>query len=349
MTAPAAVSRSHGYHSLRVKKVIQETSDTRSYVLDVPADLHELFTYSAGQFCTFKVKQGGDELLRCYSMSSAPTTDPDLTITVKRVPGGAVSTWFHGEVAEGDVLECTRPAGIFCLQDNDRPVVAFCGGSGITPVLGLAKAALSTTQRSFSLLYANRSADSVIFAEALRRLAADSSGRLTVTHHLDEESGFLTPAAITAFGAVNRDADFYLCGPTPFMDLVEQALLALGIEPDRILVERFGALPSAEAPTDAVTDDVVPDTVTLVLKGTSHEVSYVRGDTVLETVRRAGLQAPYSCEAGNCATCMALVREGCATMRTNNALTDDEVAEGWVLTCQSLLSGPTATIEYESL
>ena len=341
-----ALARDHGYHPLRVKQVVQETADTRSYVLDVPAELRATYAYRAGQFCTFRV----DEQLRCYSMSSSPETDPDLTVTVKRVPGGIVSNWFLDTVAEGDVLECTRPAGVFCLREGARHVVAFCGGSGITPVLGLAKSALTTTERSVALLYANRTADSVIFEAELDRLAHDNPGRLAVTHHLDQDAGFLTAESVAAVAAPHRaEADFYLCGPTPFMDLVEQALLDLAVSPDRILVERFGALATPVSPPPAADEEGVPTRVTLVLKGQAHEVDYVRGDTVLETARRGGLQPPYSCEAGNCATCMAVVRDGCATMRANNALTDDEVAEGWVLTCQALLSGPSATVEYESL
>jgi 3-ketosteroid 9alpha-monooxygenase subunit B len=343
---PVVPVRDHGYHRLRVKQVVQETADTMSYVLDVPAELRDAFSYRAGQFCTFRV----EEQLRCYSMSSAPETDPDLTVTVKRVPGGIVSNWFHDAVAEGDELECTRPAGIFCLRDNDRPVVAFCGGSGITPVLGLAKSALSRSLRAVALLYANRDADSVIFEAELERLAEENPGRLAVTHHLDDAAGFLSPQAVAAYATpYAADADFYLCGPTPFMELVETALLDLGVGSDRILVERFGALESPAPAPPASDDGEVPSTITLLLKGRSHEISYVRGDTVLETARRSGLQPPYSCEAGNCATCMAVLRDGCATMRANNALTDDEVAEGWVLTCQALLSGPSATVEYESL
>ncbi|MFN2540366.1 MAG: FAD-binding oxidoreductase [Mycobacteriales bacterium] len=347
---PATAVRDHGYHSLRVKQVVQETADTRSYVLDVPAELRAAYSYRAGQFCTFRVPVDGQEQLRCYSMSSSPDTDPDLTVTVKRVPGGVVSNWFLDSVGEGDVLECTRPAGIFCLRDNDRPVVAFCGGSGITPVLGLAKSALSTTARQVTLLYANRSADAVIFDAELERLAAEHPRRLAVTHHLDDAAGFLSLDDVRSFAEPHReDADFYICGPTPFMELVEQSLLDLGVSADRILVERFGALPAPPSTPAASEANDVPGTVTLVLKGQSHELSYVRGDTVLETARRGGLQPPYSCEAGNCATYMDVLKDGCAAMRTNNALTDDEVDEGWILTCQAVLSGPTATVEYESL
>jgi 3-ketosteroid 9alpha-monooxygenase subunit B len=343
----ADVLRQHGYHPLRVTRVVQETADTRSFVLAVPDDLAEAFRYRAGQFCTFRVRLGDDELMRCYSMSSAPETDADLTVTVKRVAGGRVSTWFHDRVAEGDVLEVTKPSGVFCVGDADRPVVAFCGGSGVTPVMSITKSLLAATERPLRVLYANRDGDSVIFQDRLDELAAAHPARLDVRHHLDADAGFLDAAAITAFVGGNVDADFYICGPAPFMDLVEATLLDLGVGPDRILVERFVNVGQPPAPAAAGTGDA-PTEVTLIIKGTRHSVAYQPGDTVLDTARRGALPAPFSCEAGNCATCMALVHEGSATMRVNNALTPAEVDEGWVLTCQALPRGPSVTVEYES-
>lgn len=343
------VVRDHGYHPLRVKRIVQETPDARSYVLDVPDELRAAFAYTSGQFCTFRVQIGGDELYRSYSMSSAPEVDAELTVTVKQVPGGAVSNWLLDNVAEGDVLECNHPAGVFCLRANDQPVVALCGGSGITPVLGITKTALATTARSVALLYANRSADSVIFDKELLRLADAHPGRLAVTHHLDAESGLLTAEAVAAFvEPFPLDADYYLCGPTPFMDLVESTLLARGVSTEHILLERFGVVAPTEVtdPPEA-SNDAVGGSVTLTLKGKTHELDYVPGDTILETARRGGIQPPYSCEAGNCATCMAKLLSGEVRMHANTALTDEELDEGWVLTCQSVLVTPSATVEYE--
>ena len=205
--------------------------------------------------------------------------------------------------------------------------------------------------RPVRLLYANRDRDSVIFHDQLQQLGASHPDRFDLRHHLDDDAGFLDADAIGAFVAADLDADFYICGPGPFMDLVEAGLARQrdrpGTDLDRALPQRR----PARIPVDDATaspDEEVPETVTLILKGKRHAITYKPGDTVLETARRGGLQAPFSCEAGNCATCMALVHEGSATMRVNNALTPDEVAEGWVLTCQSLPRGQTVTIEYES-
>jgi ferredoxin-NADP reductase len=345
----------HGYHPIPVKAVVQETHDTRSYVLDVPEDLIGLFRYRSGQFCTFRVHLDDSPQLRSYSMSSAPETDADLAVTVKRVPGGLVSNWFHDHVREGDVLEVTKPAGVFCLRDHAVPVLAFCGGSGVTPVISVVKSALATTNRPVRVLYANRDRDSVIFRDELDALVARHPDRLAVHHHLDTDGGFLDAAAVADFARPAPDADMYICGPTPFMDLVESTLLDLGVDEDQILIERFSAADERSgASTAARSVDTTPDEnqgteqVTIVLNGKKTEIPYRDGDTVLETARRGGLAPPFSCEAGNCATCMAMLREGHATMRTNNALEPDEVEEGWILTCQALPDSPTVTVEYES-
>jgi ferredoxin-NADP reductase len=346
------VLRAHGYHALRVKQVVQETNDARSFVLEVPDDLVDLFHYEPGQFCTFRVHIGGEEHLRSYSMSSAPETDPDLTVTVKRVPGGLISNWFLDRVSVGDVLETTRPAGVFCLRAVDTPVVAFCGGSGVTPVMSIAKRALVSTGRAVRMVYANRDPESVIFHDGLDRLASEHQGRLDVHHHFDSESGFMGAADVRGLASEHLDADFYICGPTPFMDLVESALLDLGVGPDRIFIERFLVGTQAPAPAGPAepeaAGETVPEKVTVIMKGRRTDVPYQRGDTLLETARRGALQPPFSCESGSCATCMAILHEGSAKMRVNNALTPEEVEEGWVLTCQAVPDSQTLTVEYES-
>jgi len=350
------VLQKHGYHSLRIARVVSETHDASSFVLHVPDDLAETFRYEPGQFCTFRVHIDGDEQLRSYSMSSTPRTDGDLTVTVKRVTGGLVSNWFLDNLAAGDVVEATKPAGVFCPQESDRPVLGFCGGSGITPVMSITKHVLSQTERAVRLLYANRDGDSVIFDEALTALRDVHPERLDIQHHFDSEAGFLTPDAITEFVGPQLDADCYICGPGPFMDIVESALQGLGVKEDRIFIERF--LVQQQEKTDALivegaggAPDVaaVPAEVTVMLGGKTTVIPYKRGDTLLETARRGGLRPPFSCEAGNCATCMAFLKEGSVTMRANNALTPEEVEEGWVLTCQSLPRGPTVRVEYEAL
>jgi len=335
----------HGFHDLTVVEMVDETPDARSFVLAVPPALRSLFMYEAGQFCTFRVRIDGEEHLRCYSMSSAPSTSsPTLTVTVKRVPDGVVSNWLNDSVSAGDVLSVTKPAGVFCLRDASTPVIAFCGGSGVTPVMSLARVVLSGTDRPLRLLYANRDRSSVIFESALESLTDRHADRFVLQHHIDADAGYLTAPDIATFVGDQLDADFYICGPTAFMDLVEKTLLDLGVDPDQIWIERFTTPPTSAAPPPSSTTEAV----TLMLSGKRTTVPYQPGDTVLETARRAGLRPPFSCEAGNCATCMALVKDGSATLRTNNALTPEELAEGWILTCQALPDSPTLTVDYDA-
>ncbi|MET7571087.1 ferredoxin--NADP reductase [Streptomyces sp. NPDC005492] len=336
------MGRDHGFHPVRITRIIQETPDTRTYVLDAP------FPYRAGQFVTIKACG----TLRSYSMSSAPETDTEVMTTVKRVSGGLVSNWMHDHLAPGDVVETTLPAGVFCLREGGEaggdigvPVVAFCGGSGITPILSLAKSALAGTRRRVRVLAADRDAAAVIFAAALGELAERYPDRFEIRHHLDDLQGFVTGESVREFVGGDTDADFYLCGPAPFMELVENALLDRGVLPEQIFVERFAQTTDPPpAPEEAPEQD---GTLTLVLSGKRHTLAQRSGETFLESARRAGLAPPFSCEAGNCATCIAQVTEGEAKMRVNNALDEDEIAEGWVLTCQGEPTAPHVTVVYE--
>jgi 3-ketosteroid 9alpha-monooxygenase subunit B len=356
MTDHSPVLRAHGYHKLRVKDVVRETHDASSFVLDVPDELASTFQYRPGQFCAFRVPVDGAEQVRSYSMSSAPETDADLTVTVKRVEGGLVSNWFLNHLAVGDLIEVTKPAGVFCAQEGaEGRVLGFCGGSGVTPVMSITKHVLADTVRSVRLLYANRDRESVIFDAAFGALGEAHRERLEVRQHLDAAAGFLSANDIKAFvGADAGDADCYVCGPGPFMDLVESVLVELGVPAERIFIERF-LVEQQEKDTAAVaaegpgTETQLPEEVTVILGGKKTVVRYQPGDTLLETARRGGLRPPFSCEAGNCATCMAFLKEGNVRMRANNALTPEEVEEGWVLTCQSLPSGETVVVEYEAM
>ncbi|NEB02830.1 ferredoxin--NADP reductase [Streptomyces sp. SID13726] len=318
-----------------VVKVVEETEDARTFVLDP----HQgPFTYRAGQFCVFRVRVDGRDLLRSYSMSSAPETDAELMTTVKRVPGGKVSSWLHDHVAEGDELELTLPRGRFCLRPATTPLLGFSGGSGITPILSLAKSTLATTDRSVRLLCADRDRSSAIFERVLADLAERYRGRLTVVRHLDAERGFLDADAVAEFARGGGDA--YVCGPEPFMELVENSLPG----PGRVFSERFGAA----VPPSAAADAPQPEGTVTILLGTQRATVPKRsGETLLQSARRAGLTPPFSCEAGNCATCMAKLTEGTATMRVNDALTEDEVAEGYVLTCQGIPDEGSVTVHYE--
>lgn len=335
-----------GFAPLRIKRVVRETADAVSLVFDVPDHCSAKFEYQAGQFLTLRVDLDGRELRRCYSMSSAPVED-ELRITVKRDPGGLVSNWLNDTAAEGAELHAAPPEGRFVLRgDVTDDLVAFAGGSGITPIMSLVRTVLANTSRRVRLLYANRSSGAVIFADALARLAEQHPDRFEVVFHYDDERGVVTPAVLSPLvgGGV---ADYYICGPTPFMSTVESAVLEAGAPPARVHLERFQVAPVPVDLIDAVDAEVHTDEVVFVLDRRTTRTSYRAGDTLLQTARSAGLKAPASCEMGSCGTCMAKVVEGTARMLNNDALDDDEVDEGWVLTCQSLPTSPTVRVDYE--
>ena len=336
----------HRFHELTVRRVVRETDEARSFVLDVPAELRGAFAYDAGQFCTFRVRIDGEPQLRCYSMSSSPAVDHELQVTVKRVPGGGVSNWMNDALEPGSVIEVTCPAGVFRLRPGDGDIVAFAAGSGITPVISIMKEALATTARRVRLLYANRDADAVIFAAELVDLAGRHPDRLEVSHHLDVERGFVDAAAVAPFVG-DPDAEYYLCGPAPFMDTVEAALVDRGVDGERVHVERFTPVvpPAPDPPSVAPAG---PTVVTIALDGRTGAVQHRPGTTILQTARQLGLAPPFSCESGNCATCMAKLVHGTVKMYVNNALTDDEVADRWILTCQSVPTSAAVSVVYES-
>ena len=336
--------REHEYHSLRVAEVVDETPDTRSFVLEIPPALRDRFRYAAGQFCTFRAPIGGEPVVRCYSMSSSPDTADPFTVTVKRVPDGVMSNWMNDRLAPGDAIEAMPPAGRFVLRDADGPIVAFAGGSGITPVLSIIKSALATTAREIVLVYANRGPDRVIFGEALERLGREAGGRLSVHHHLDSEQGFLDAAACAALVGDRTQADFYVCGPGPYMDVVEAGLERLEVDPERIFIERF----ELDEPAPAAGEASETESLVIRIERRKHELVYQPGDTILHAARRAGLKPPYSCTAGACGTCMARVVEGQVHMRVNQVLDPDEVDEGWVLTCQAIPRSRQVVIDYDA-
>lgn len=340
-----------GGYRLQVAEVIEETADARSLVLHVPADLRERFRYKPGQFLSFRVPVAGKLLTRCYSMASSPDCDAQPKVTVKRVEGGRVSNWINQEVQAGDWLQVLPPAGHFCLNAGDNELLLFGGGSGITPVFSILKSALKTSQRRIKLIYANRDVASVIFKDELRQLAKAHPEQLEVVHVLDSLHGFLTAAEVRQLVRGHAGAEFFICGPAPFMDTVEGALLELGEASARIHVERFVSPPdpdelqAQQAEARAAAGSVC-ETLIIELDGQQHEISCQPGDTVLQSCKTAGLDLPSSCEEGFCGACMCQVIEGATLLARNDVLSAQELADGWTLACQSRPSGARVRLQF---
>lgn len=338
---------------LRVSKIIEEVHDARSIVFEIPEALAQTFAYEAGQFLSFKIPHEGKVLARSYSLSSSPVTDGEHKVTVKRVDDGRISNLLNDRLEVGDTLMVVPPGGLFVLRDERRGIALFAGGSGITPVISIIKTALASTDRSIDLLYANRDRRSVIFQQEIDELARTNSGRFRVRYRFDDSDGFLSAETVRDFVGEDLERDFYLCGPGPFMEVIEHALFDLGVHGrGKVHIERFVsphdpgdvAVP-VEVAADA-SPDGTPESITIVLDGKTHEVPYREGDSVLAAARRAGLDPPFSCEEGYCSCCMAKLVEGDVKMTQNDCLTPDLLSEGWVLTCQSRCRSRKVRLEY---
>jgi 3-ketosteroid 9alpha-monooxygenase subunit B len=330
------------FHELKVSAVTRETSECNSFELSVPAELEDAYRWLPGQHITIEIPWADFVVTRCYSISSSPELGETLKFAVKRVQGGRVSNWLNDSLKAGDVIRASVPEGRFVLDPDSRssaPLFLFAGGSGITPVIALLKSALLGTKRSVTLLYANQDRGSVIYGAEIDRLAVAHPGRLTVRHHFDSEAGYLEPSDIRSLLHHTDIAECYVCGPEPFMELVETTLHSAGVHEELVYIERF----VSPADPDRIETDAVesysleaPETFSLWLGGRSRTVPYVLGKTLLECAQAAGFQPAHSCESGYCGSCMAHVNTGKVHMRTHEALSERDIARGVALLCQSV-------------
>jgi len=353
------------FHRLRVAEVLPETDEANSIRFDVPKELEEAFRFKAGQHLTLRAEIGGDEVRRNYSLCTAPFEN-DVMVTVKRIAGGVFSNWVGDHLKAGDDLEVMPPHGSFTTSFDPgaaRHYVAFAGGSGITPVMSLIRTALAEEPRSrFTLFYGNRDSSSIIFLEALAALKDRHMGRLEIFHFLDAEEGDIdlfnglldrercTQAIEHLVDDPKEVAAWFICGPGPMMDAAEAALTERGIAHDRIHIERFTAgRPSAaiEAQMQALQEQAAGLTLNVTLDGRTRKVEFSEAN-ILDSARAAGLPAPFACKAGVCATCRAKVTKGKVEMAARYGLTDEEVAAGYVLTCQSVPAGEGVAVDYDA-
>ncbi|MFB6520758.1 2Fe-2S iron-sulfur cluster-binding protein [Streptomyces sp. NPDC056401] len=329
----------------RVTDRIQETPEAVSLVLD--AEL----PYRPGQFLTVRVPStgGAGAEARCYSLAGSPHAGDPLRITVKRVPGGVGSGWLCQDVRIGDELEILPPAGTFTPPDLDRDLLLVAGGSGITPVLSIAKSALLAGRGHVALVYANRDPGSVIFRDELWGLAEEHPGRLTVVHWLETLQGLPTAPQLGPLVAPYAHRETYLCGPAPLMDAAETAVRASGGQGRSIHRERYFSLSGdVFAPAEA---EAAPDpggaTAEVEFEGVWHTVGWGRQTPLLTALLAAGVPAPYSCREGACSACCCRVLEGEVKMVRNEVLAPEDLAEGYVLACQALPLGDRVRISYD--
>lgn len=350
------------FHALRVNQVKKETEDTVSISIDVPEHLKKIFAYKQGQYLTFKKKLNGEEIRRSYSLCSSPVTENEWRVAVKKVEGGLFSEWANDQLKEGDVLEVMEPEGNFFTElkeGQNKKYIAFAAGSGITPVISIIKTALAVENDSvFYLFYGNRTLVSIIFKDELDALSEKYGDRFSVTHILsrDDEGGDLSgridEESCDKINATNPDFynadEYFICGPEQMIFSLKDKLISRGVGENKIHFELF----TTPVKEEGGEGDEVPELdadVTIIIDG--EEFNYPlssTGEAILDASMDAGADVPFSCKGAVCCTCRAKLMEGKVHMDMNFALTDQEVADGYILTCQSHPITPKVVVDYDA-
>ncbi|MEO1010636.1 MAG: ferredoxin--NADP reductase [Bacteroidota bacterium] len=346
------------FYTLKIYQIRPLTPSSVAITFEIPEELYETFDFIPGQYITIKKKVNGQELRRAYSISSLPKTNR-ITIGVKKVDQGGFSHFANTQLAVGDSLEVMPPEGRFVFNPSETPkkIAAFAAGSGITPIMSIVRSVLeSHPQNEFVLVYGNRSYEEAMFHEELKQLHSNYTNRFSIyfinsrAHEKDALFGRIDASTVN-YVLKNKHKDtlfdaHYLCGPEAMINLVTDTLTGNAISKDRIFFELF-------IPTE--TPKILSETpegqtqLTVVLDDEEFILDMDRKTRVLDAVLNENIDAPYSCQGGVCSSCIARIKEGKADMVQNQILTDGEIEEGFVLTCQALPLTPTLTVDYDDV
>ncbi|WP_299548745.1 ferredoxin--NADP reductase [Seonamhaeicola sp.] len=348
------------FHKLSIKNIKRETDKAVSISFNLPENLKDIFAFKAGQYITLKAKVNGNDLRRDYSLCVSPKSGA-LKVAVKEVIDGTFSAYANKQLQAGDTLEVAPPKGRFIFEPNDnktKNIALFAAGSGITPILSIIKCALEEEVYSkVILVYGNKTTDDTMFLNELLELQHAYKDRFSIQFvfsQKDEENALFGRIEKSTVNYVMKNKHkhievdaFYLCGPEAMIHTVKDVLTANGIAEDRIHFELFKAANPSEINEEVTTSGKTKITVIVDDEETSFEMS--QKQTILEAALDEDLDAPYSCQGGICSSCLARIKEGDATMRQNNILTDNEIAEGLILTCQAHPTTPTLVVDYDDV
>ncbi len=346
------------FYSLTIDKISRLTPNSVAVSFAIPKELENIFVFEAGQYITIKHKINDEEIRRAYSISSSPE-DKHITIGVKKVPGGRFSVHANSNLKEGDQLQVMAPEGRFVYQPSYNPenICAIAAGSGITPIMSIARTVLkSHPENTFVLVYGNQNKSETMFLDEILELKNDYKDRFTVqfvySRAREDDSLFgRIDASVINFVLKNKFKEtrfktFYLCGPEDMINLTRDTLKVNGIAEDSIYFELFTTTENEAAKT------ITPEgktTVEVLLDDEKYSFSMDKSSTILDAVLDEDLDAPYSCQGGVCSTCIARITEGEAKMDKNQILTDSEIAEGFVLTCQAHPVTATIKVDYDDV
>jgi ring-1,2-phenylacetyl-CoA epoxidase subunit PaaE len=355
------------FHPLQVAEITQETADCVSVVFDVPESLKTEYQYIQGQYLTLKMNVDGEEIRRSYSLCSSPATDKELRVAVKMVANGKGSTWINKKMNIGETVDVMTPMGNFYSKleyGNKKHYVLFAGGSGITPMLSILKTVLAIEPQSrITLIYGNRDEQSAIFKKQIDEIAKNNPTRMNVIHVMENPpagtdalyTGMLLPEKVRAIFdkhvGLSGENEYFICGPGPMMENVKKVLADLQVPTDKTHIEYFSAVIEAVAAAEkslAPSGGKLLSKVTIILDGAEEQFEIASdGLTILDTAIKVKMDVPFACKGAVCCTCRAKVLEGKATMAMNYALTEQEVADGYILTCQAHPATETLVVSYD--
>jgi ring-1,2-phenylacetyl-CoA epoxidase subunit PaaE len=349
------------FHKLSVKDIKRETEKSVSISFNIPKNLKDTFSFKAGQYITFKAQIDGNEVRRDYSLCVAPKSG-ELKVAVKEVEDGTFSAYANNILKVGDTIEVAPPKGRFTFTPNDsktKNIALFAAGSGVTPILSIIKCALEEEVYSkVILVYGNKTTKDTMFLNELLELQHQYKERFSIQFvfsQQDEDDSIFGRIEKSTVNYVVKNKHkhievdaFYLCGPEAMIHNVKDVLTGHGIDDNRIHFELFKtAKPDEIEETNISEIGKTKITVTVDDETTSFEMS--QKQTILEAALDEDLDAPYSCQGGICSSCLARITEGEATMRQNNILTESEVAEGLILTCQAHPTSGTIVVDYDDV
>ncbi len=353
------------FHKLKVAEVRRETAQCVSIVFDIPESLKNDYQYKSGQYITIRMDIAGEDVRRSYSLCSSPALNESFRVAVKKVDSGALSPYLTDTLKVGDELDVMTPAGGFTTpisEENSKTYVLFAGGSGITPVISILKTVLSQEPNSkVILIYANENESAIIFKDELLKWNADYPDRLKVYHVLNNPSGAVedvlkgimteekTKVVVNQFVQLTPNNEYFICGPGPMMQNIENSLKSLGVDKDKIHLEYFTTVLNKENVPKVVDDSAeVISQITVIMDGDEFDFELSsKGEPILDAAIEAGADAPFSCKGAVCATCKGKVLEGKARMEQNYALSDGEVEEGYILTCQAHPLTERVVVDYD--
>lgn len=352
-TESGTVKIPKGFYEVTVSQVEKLTPNSVQVSFEIPKELTNEFYFVPGQYINICTEIDGAEERRSYSICSGP--GEVLSIAAKEVENGKVSKWMNNQLAAGDKVYISAPMGNFILEDPSRKIIAFAAGSGITPVLSIAKS-IAKSEGQLKLFYGNRNRESIMFGEELKELK-----NTEVVNYLSADtaegcfSGRLDKEAILSIfksDLSNLRADgYYLCGPEAMVEAATEVLNMFGVGKQKIHFELYTTPVAMEPVTETNSSASFSGTSQVKVILDDEEIEFeleAGGRTILDAANKEGLDAPYSCRGGVCCTCRAKVLEGKAVMKLNYSLTDDEIEKGYILTCQATPVSEKIVVSYDA-